>query len=74
MKNIQLIKKICEECIEEGEALLNTKFANRYLGGFEIANPTTYVDLEGFNKWKSNCNVLIHLLGDLTSVHFKLTE
>jgi hypothetical protein len=35
-------------------------------GDFYIVNPTTYVDLEGFKKWKSNCNVLINLLGDLS--------
>jgi hypothetical protein len=67
MKNIDIIKKICGECILEGETLLNTKWEDRYLGTFEIANPKSYVDLEGFKKWKSNCNVLINLLGDLAN-------
>ncbi|UII25108.1 DUF4145 domain-containing protein [Fulvivirga maritima] len=65
MKNIELIKKICSECIVEGESLLITKWEDRYMGGFVIANPISYVDLEGFKKWKSNCNVLINLLGEL---------
>lgn len=67
MKNIKVVKNICNDCIAEGEALLNTKWANNRLGDFQIANPTTYVDLEGFKKWKSNCNVLINILGDLSS-------
>jgi hypothetical protein len=37
------------------------------MGGMQIMNPTTYVDLEGFNKWKANCNVLINMLGDLSA-------
>jgi len=67
MKNIIIIKKICDECILEGEALTKTQWDNKYLGFLEIANPTTYVDLEGFKRWKSNCNVLINLLKDLAS-------
>ncbi len=67
MKNISIVTTICKDCIDEGEALQNTKWEDRYLGSFEIANPKTYVDLEGFKKWKSNCNVLISLLGDLSN-------
>ncbi len=67
MKNLELIKKLCHECIEEGEHILSTKWSKNYLGGLRIANPTNYVDLESFQKWKSNCNVLINLLGDLAS-------
>lgn len=67
MKNIAIVKKICSECIFEGENLIKTQWVDKYLGHFEIANPTTYVDLEGFEKWKSNCNVLINILGDLAS-------
>jgi hypothetical protein len=65
MKNINIVKKICDDCIKEGESLIQTQWADQYLGDFVIANPTTYVDLEGFKKWKSDCNVLISLLGDL---------
>lgn len=67
MKNIEIIRKICLECINEGESLLNTKWVNDSMGGMQIMNPTTYVDLEGFNKWKSNCNVLINMLGELSA-------
>jgi len=65
MKNINVVKKMCDDCIKAGESLLETQWADKYLGDFVIANPTTYVDLEGFEKWKSDCNVLINLLGDL---------
>lgn len=67
MKNIEVVKSICDDCIKEGEALLRTQWDDKYLGDFVIANPTTYVDLEGFKKWKSNCNVLIGLLGELSN-------
>lgn len=67
MKNINLIKKLCDECIIEGDAVLRTQWVARYLGHLEIANPTTYVEIEAFKKWESNCNVLINLLGDLAS-------
>jgi hypothetical protein len=65
MKNISVVKKICDDCIREGESLLGTQWANEHMGDFVIINPTTYVDLEGFKKWKSDCNVLINMLGDL---------
>src|ERR1019366_1982322 len=68
MKNIDLIKKICYECIEEGQAVLNTKWVDDSMGGdFFVLNPKSYVDLEMFGKWKSNCKVLINLLGDLAN-------
>ena len=66
MKNIDLVKKICSECIIEGEVLLKTVWTNDTMGGFVVLDPKSYVDLEGFKKWKSNCNVLINLLGDLS--------
>jgi hypothetical protein len=28
MKNIEIVKKICEECIQEGEALMKTKWVD----------------------------------------------
>ena len=64
MKNTELIKKICEECIVEGEALLQTKWVDDSMGEFKIINPKTYVNLEKFKEWKSNCNVLISILRD----------
>ncbi len=67
MKNIEFIKQICNDCITEGEKLSLTKWENDRLGGFAVMNPTTYVDLEKYNKWTSNCNVLINMLGDLSS-------
>jgi|KBSMisStandDraft_5_1062788.scaffolds.fasta_scaffold227373_2 hypothetical protein len=68
MKNIDLIKKICDECIQEGESVLKTKWVDDNMGGgFFVLNPTSYVELEVFNKWKSNCNVLINILGDMAS-------
>ncbi|MBC8386077.1 MAG: hypothetical protein H8E57_11225 [Candidatus Cloacimonetes bacterium] len=66
MKNIEIIKQICNDCIIEGETLLNTQWINDSMGMLQIMNPTTYVNLEGFEKWKSNCNVLLNILGDLS--------
>ena len=66
MKNIDIIKTICNDCIVEGESLLTTKWSRDTMGGFQVMNPTSYVDLENFKKWKSNCNVLISLLKDLS--------
>ncbi len=62
----KIIKTICQKCITEGEALLKTKWSNDRMGSFTIDNPETYVDLEGFFKWKNNSKVLINLLGDLS--------
>ena len=67
MKNIEIINKICNECILEGNNLLKTQWVNDFMGGMQVLNPTTYVDLEGFNRWKSNCNVLINMLSDLSA-------
>ena len=64
--DIKIIKTICKKCITEGEALFETKWKNDRMGSFSIDNPETYVDLEGFTKWKNNCKVLINLLGDLS--------
>jgi hypothetical protein len=61
MKNIEIIKNISKDCITEGEDLLKTKFV-KVNGPFE----TIHVDLEGFYKWKSNCNVLINMIGNLS--------
>ncbi len=61
MKNIEVLKKICEDCIIEGESLMETQFV-----GYELTGDK-YVDLEKFHKWKSNCNVLINLLGELSN-------
>ena len=44
MKNMTIVKRICDDCIKEGEALTNTQWDNKYLGDLVIANPTTYVD------------------------------
>jgi len=67
MKNIELIKNICNDSIIEGENLINTQWSNDSIGGgYKIMNPTKYVDLERFKKWKSNCNVLMNILGDLS--------
>jgi hypothetical protein len=62
MKNIEVVRNICTECVSEGEALINTKF-NSDNGITSMA----YVDLEGFHRWKSNCNVLIGMLGELSN-------
>lgn len=67
MKQISVVKKICYECIQEGEALLNTEWTKTHMGQFQYLDPKTYVDLEGFKKWSSNCKVLINILGDLSS-------
>ncbi|MBK7243522.1 MAG: DUF4145 domain-containing protein [Saprospiraceae bacterium] len=64
--NLDLVNKLCEKCISEGESLLGTAWSKDNMGGMPILNPTSYVDLEGFKKWKSNCNVLLNLLGDLS--------
>jgi len=66
MKNLNVITNICDECIKEGELLLNTKWLDDNMGGFQVMNPKAYVDLEGYKKWNSNCNVLINMLGDLS--------
>jgi len=65
MKHLELIKNLCQECIKEGEAVLSTEWLNDRMGSLRIANPESYVELEKFKKWKSNCDVLIDLLGDL---------
>jgi len=65
MKNLELIKNICLDCLKEGEAVLSTKWLNDRMGSIKIANPTAYVEIQKFKKWKSNCNVLLNLLGDL---------
>ena len=68
MKNLDLVKKICEECILEGEAVVKTEWLDDNMGGdFLVLNPKSYVDLESFKKWKSNCNVLLNLLGDMAN-------
>jgi hypothetical protein len=67
MRNVEIIKKICSDCIVEGESLLKTKWSNSSMGDFHVVNPTQYVDLEKFSKWKTDCNVLINMLGDLSS-------
>lgn len=69
MKNLEIIKTICNDSIREGELLLKTKWVHDPFSGsmFVTVNPEVYVSLEGFNKWKSNCNVLINLLGDLAN-------
>ncbi|MCL2312291.1 MAG: DUF4145 domain-containing protein [Firmicutes bacterium] len=72
MKNLELIKKICEECITEGEALLLTKWVSDSIGGMQLINPTTYVDLEKFKEWESNCNVLISILENYSDPWSKL--
>lgn len=64
--NLELVDKLCEKCITEGQTLLGTMWLNDHMGGMPILNPTAYVDLEGFKKWKSNCKVLLNLLGDLS--------
>lgn len=63
--NLELVGKLCEKCISEGEILLGTKWLKEHQGFIQPSNPTAYVDLEGFNKWKSNCSVLLNLLGEL---------
>ena len=67
MKNTDLIKKICEDCIKEGEIVLKTEWTQDSVGDFIMLNPTVYVDLEKFKTWKSNCNVLINMLGNLAA-------
>jgi len=64
--NISLINELCQKCILEGEKLLSTQWVNDNMSGIQRLNPKTYVDLEGFKKWKSNCNVLTTLLGELS--------
>jgi len=68
MRNLEIIKRICNDSIQEGELLLKTEWAHDPFEGSDMffsVNPTHYVSLEDFKKWKSNCNVLINLLGDL---------
>ncbi|RZK65065.1 MAG: DUF4145 domain-containing protein [Pedobacter sp.] len=67
MKNTDLIKNFCIDCIAEGESILKTKWSQTHMGDFVFINPTTYVDLERFQKWKADCNVLMNLLKDLSS-------
>lgn len=67
MKNTDLIKNLCADCINEGESLLKTKWTQTHMGGFVVMNPTTYVDLQRFEKWKADCNVLMSLLKDLST-------
>ena len=64
--NLDLINKLCQKCIVEGEALIQKQWQNRTMGGMQVLNPSTYVPLEGFRKWESNCYVLINLLGGLS--------
>jgi len=62
MKSISVVKDLCERCIAEGEIVLKTEWAKSRMGSMVVINPTVYVDLENFIKWKANCSVLMNLL------------
>lgn len=66
MKNLALVKKLCDECVAEGAKVLNTKWTKNQYYGQQVINSNDFVDLEVFTKWKSNCNVLMNILGELS--------
>jgi hypothetical protein len=64
MKKANEINLLCGRCIEDGKAVLTTKWTNHGSGSFVIMNPTTYVDLQLFSKWKADCLLLLNFLGN----------
>ena len=66
MKLKQQIDNYCKKCITEGKIVIGTQWTNRGSGDFIIMNPTTYVDLEDYSKWNSNCQVLLQLIGNIS--------
>lgn len=66
MNDLKLIDNICEQCIKEGNDVLATKWDKKQYFRDQVIESQPYVDLEAFKKWKSNCNVLMNMLGELS--------
>jgi hypothetical protein len=66
MSDLKLIEKICDQCIIEGNEVLATKWDKKTHVHGRVIDSVPFVDLEAFKKWKSNCNVLMNMLGELS--------